>query len=290
MSNPYNEDPYATAWQQGYDTGMQNPSATAPDFASWDFDEDTTRNLTTAWEEGATAGRELGSTGAGGGPDPTYEPAPHDPGAHVDVPQPAAQAPARVHTVKFWINAFIEPAHVDGPPGYGLVYDYEYFSGDGRGFSDEIHASARLHSEVEISGIAEGNPVIAGQYHACGASHALDSSLNIVDTKTATPRASFDQVSMSGGHVTVGYTGAANMPLITGSPDIDMHGTFSVDVATGVVQFSGMIDAFPWYEAYAAVNGGSPVTLFAENPTGSGPLDLMGDANRGVYGTANGLE
>src|SRR4051794_12471140 len=147
MSNPYNEDPYATAWQQGYDTGMQNPDAAPPDFASWDFDEDTTRNLTTVWQEGALAGREWGSTGAGGGPDPSYEPAAHEPGAHAD---PPAHPDVRVHTVKFWINAFIEPEHVDGPPGYGLVYDYEYFSGDGRGFSNDVHASARLHSEVEI--------------------------------------------------------------------------------------------------------------------------------------------
>jgi hypothetical protein len=136
---------------------------------------------------------------------------------------------AVVHTVKFRLNALIEPDHLDGPPGYDLAYDYEYFSGDGRGSSSDISVTARLHSEVEIGGVD------------------------------------------------------------TGSPDIDVNGTFSVNAATGDVEFSGSIDAFPWHEAYASVNGGAPVTLMAENPTGTGATDLMGGATRGVHGTGNGL-
>src|SRR3954452_21839812 len=94
MSNPYNADPYATAWQQGYDTGMQDPGATAPDFTGWGFDEDTTRNITTVWEEGALAGRESGSTGAGGGAEPSYETPVHESGSHVNLPP---HAEGRVH-------------------------------------------------------------------------------------------------------------------------------------------------------------------------------------------------
>ena len=71
---------------------------------------------------------------------------------------------------------------MDGPPGYGAIYDYEYFSGDGRGYSSDIHASSRMHSEVEITGVNTEQPQISFQWHNCGESHALDSSLNIVDT------------------------------------------------------------------------------------------------------------
>jgi len=76
MTNAYaGQEPYATAWQQGYDYGQANPSDSqpqAPDYSSWGYDAETTGYVTQVWQEGALAGREAGSGGsssssAGGG-------------------------------------------------------------------------------------------------------------------------------------------------------------------------------------------------------------------------------
>ncbi|HEX9260566.1 MAG TPA: DUF3238 domain-containing protein [Acidimicrobiales bacterium] len=194
---------------------------------------------------------------------------------------------APIHTVKFWINAFIHPAWVDGPPGAGLLFDYEYFSGDSRGFSSHIHASSRLHSEVEIAGLDTEHPHITFQWHDCAESHAADSDHNVVETAKAQARAHFGSLTVQNGIVSIHYTGAASMPLLKAAPDIDANGWFSVDPMSGTAYFEGSIDAFPWFEAYAAGNNGAPVTLFQEEPTGDGPEALFGDANRAISANAS---
>ena len=90
-------------------------------------------------------------------------------------------------------------------------YDTGMRDPDGRGFSSDITASARMHSEVEISGVDTAAPAISSQAHHCAPSHALDSSMTVVDTETATPRAHFDAPTVRDGVVSVGYAGAANM-------------------------------------------------------------------------------
>lgn len=70
-NNPYDgQEPYGTAWQQGYEHGVANPSDTspqAPDYSSWGYDEETTGYIGQVWQEGALAGREEGSGGQSGG-------------------------------------------------------------------------------------------------------------------------------------------------------------------------------------------------------------------------------
>lgn len=68
MDNPYTDEPYQTAWQQGHDYGGQNPSDESPqtpDFSSWGYDGDTTDSIGTVWQEGALAGRNDSSSSAG---------------------------------------------------------------------------------------------------------------------------------------------------------------------------------------------------------------------------------
>ena len=71
MTNPYDgNEPYQTAWQQGYDYATQNPSETSPqtpDFSGWGYDSDITSYLGQVWQEGALAGGASGVTGGGGG-------------------------------------------------------------------------------------------------------------------------------------------------------------------------------------------------------------------------------
>ncbi len=80
-------------------------------------------------------------------------------------------------TVKFWINAFIpsdvcqniggiEAVAVQGTfPGTPFPETW-FLAGDQRSFSDDIHASSRLHSEVEIGSINTDAAVINFQFHA----------------------------------------------------------------------------------------------------------------------------
>ena len=76
---------------------------------------------------------------------------------------------------------------------------------------------------------------------------------------------------------------AANNPLFTGSPDIDAIGTFSIDVSTRRVHFTGKVDEFPAFEAYASPSDGPTVTLLQLLPVpGNSPGNLFGGADRSV--------
>ncbi len=194
-----------------------------------------------------------------------------------------------MQTVKFWINAFIQPASVDGPPGAGLLFNYHRFSGDGRNYDSAIHASSRMHSEVEIVGCNTASPSISFQWHNCDDSHAMDENGTVVDTKKGECRGHFTDLTVDHPQVKIHYAGAASMPLLSLSPDIDANGWFGIDINTGHAWYQGMIDSFPWFEAYVAVNNGAPHTLFHADPTGSGPESLVGNASRSTSGQVNTL-
>jgi len=296
VTNPYTgRPPLDSAWQLGYDYGSQHAHHSTPeppDFSGWDhYGADARAQLPGTWREGCEAGRTavLGHAPAAGDATDDGEVLPGGVAipATGDEPVDAEHVRVAVRQVKFWLNAFIHPSHVDGPPGAGVALGYEYFSGDGRDYSAEIHASSRLHSEVEIVDIATGEPKVSFQWHNCGESHALDAQLNVVATERAVPRAEFGEPHYANGVVSVHYVGAAAMPLLP-SPDVDVNGTFSVNVETGEVSFHGNVDVYPWYEVYAAVNNGAAVTLVQAAPTGS-PEGLLGGASRPVAGTADAL-
>jgi hypothetical protein len=60
-----------------------------------------------------------------------------------------------------------------------------------------------------------------------------------------------------------------------------------VDVTARTVNFDGKIDSFPAFEAYAAADGASGVTLFNTMPLpGKTPGDLFGGATRVQTGRA----
>jgi hypothetical protein len=70
MSNPYGDEPYTTAWRQGYEHGQSNPSDTdpqAPDFSSWGYDDDVTGYCAQVWREGALSGREAAASSSSSG-------------------------------------------------------------------------------------------------------------------------------------------------------------------------------------------------------------------------------
>jgi len=217
-------------------------------------------------------------------------------------------------TVKFWINAFIpsavcqlvggiEAAVVNGFfPGTPFP-DTWFLAGDQREFSDDIHASSRLHSEVEIGSIDTANAVVNFQFHAAGESRALDSDGNVIETGTApTTDMSFfnlrrnQTVDPEGGviddsdnpnFVQIDVSGSGRVPFSVAPfvPTIDYVGTLSFDPDARIGRFRGGIDGFPSYEMYVAVDNGPPIRLGAFSA--NSPFDLVGDANQHVDVSVN---
>jgi hypothetical protein len=85
-------------------------------------------------------------------------------------------------------------------------------------------------------------------------------------------------------------TAAGSDPLVAASAAIDYVGKFQVlfDPKTTkvVAQFSGKIDAFPAFEAYASYRGATKKLFTAPPPPGNTVVNLLGGANRPVSGSA----
>lgn len=212
-------------------------------------------------------------------------------------------------TVKFWINAFIPDEVCQNIGGIEAVIVHGTFpgtpfpetwflAGDQRSFSDDIHASSRLHSEVEIGGIDTDTRAINFQFHACGESRALDPNGNIIETGTAptTDMAFFNlrrnqTVDPNGGViddsdnpdlVQIDVSGSGRVPFSVAPfvPTIDYVGTLSFDPDSRQARFRGGIDGFPSYEMFVTVDNGPPTQIgeFSAND----PFDLVGDATQHV--------
>ena len=90
--------------------------------------------------------------------------------------------------------------------------------------------------------------------------------------------------------LTLKLSGAASDPLVRGSADIDYEATFVVSPTSsgGIsVQFSGKIDSFPAFEAYASYNGVTKKFFTSSPPAGNTVMNLPGLANRSVSGSAS---
>lgn len=209
-----------------------------------------------------------------------------------------------LQSVTVWVNAFIPnsaciqkgevfavevPTFITGLP----IPEVRFFMGDQREFSDDVQASARMHSEVRIEGLSTETPQLAAERQVCGESHEVDADGTIVASETAdTRRMAFMNLRGSQttdpeggvvdgieGSVQVDVVGSASLPLII-APDIDYSGTFTIDRVGGNVLFRGAVSGFPAYEIYCSVNDGPPLTLGLVSPIS--PLDLFGEEDRPV--------
>jgi Protein of unknown function (DUF3238) len=94
----------------------------------------------------------------------------------------------------------------------------------------------------------------------------------------------FENLRQESGYIAIDLAGAASNPCFSGSPDIDYMGTYWIDVYNKTVHFEGLVNGFPAYESYAAVNGGAGSTIFQYGPRGE-PIDLAGNAGDAVTGS-----
>lgn len=217
-------------------------------------------------------------------------------------PAPAtapAATPSPIRTVKVWLNAFI-PQTVPGKtepapaPHTGLTMlrgpvpgVSDCYLTDNRMFDANVHAPSRMHSEVEIN---VAGPTEVFQWHNCDETHEIDCEDGGAECTRKGDTSGMSFLNLRGSAaslIQVDLNAASSNPCQSGSPDIDYVGTFTINVGTRTVEFSGKIDEFPAFEGYATTNGGAGVTMFNTMPAaGRDPWNLPGGANRAQTGRA----
>lgn len=227
--------------------------------------------------------------------------------------------PVAINSIKFWINAFI-PATVKGytlaVPGHtgltmipGPTSASDCYHTDQRDFSNNIHASSRMHSEATVQFGPGGAPKLT-QWHNCDETVECDCedgdeecrqrgntsgmSFTLAPVLLSTPKSPsplFPAPVMPGtpaaGVVVVQVKCAAHNPCAPSSAlvgDIDCKGTVTIDVGSRSIECDLMIDEFPAFEAYATINGGAGVKLFRVPPPGGNTvMNLPGPPTRRVH-------
>jgi hypothetical protein len=222
------------------------------------------------------------------------------------MPEPGHIPSAQIHTVKLWLKSFI-PRDIDsavpvpgGPhagktmlPTPGPVN--ACFLTDQRGFSDDIHASARLHSEIEID--VTGRKMLR-EYHECFETIQVDRETGeeLCRKHSSTERMKFDDFKAAEVDgcltLTVVLNAASKNPCleiasIKVSPNVDLSGTLTVALRdagqAALVAFDGVIETYPAFEMYVSVNGGPAQTVFREDVVPDAtPANLVGPPSRSL--------
>ncbi|MFE7777710.1 DUF3238 domain-containing protein [Streptomyces sp. NPDC057445] len=213
-----------------------------------------------------------------------------------------------IQSVKVWLKAFI-PKDVPGltlprpnHPGEtmvgGLPLVGDCFLTDQRGFSSDITASARIHSEIALDVKAGG--LVLHEYNDCSPTHEVDcedGDLDIVARGDSSRIYFFSIKAPAAGMVTFEMKGAAKNPCIEESADVDYQGAVAIvvwrepsedgqEMEKARIDFQGFIDNFPAFEMYAAVNDGPGQQVFAVMPLpGNSPAALYGPPRRPVRGS-----
>jgi len=196
-------------------------------------------------------------------------------------------------------------------PGPNLASDC--FLTDQRTFSNDIHAKSRMHAEMKVD-FTTPTPTLT-QWHNCdyttecdcedgdeechkkGDPSRMSFSLQPNPIRTATSSRPgtilFPPTIIhypTGGprpaneFVRIRMDCAASNPCAPTSRlfgDIDFNGTIEIDTVQRTIEFDGMLDQFPAFEAYATINDGAGARMFQESPPpGNTVMNLPGPANR----------
>jgi len=170
----------------------------------------------------------------------------------------------------------------------GIPIIGDCFLTDQRGFSSASGAKSRMHSQAWVSIKPDGYQW--SQQHYCGETTEVDCEDGDVEGRRTqnNDKMAFKLLSGSSSKVALDFKAARNNPLVTGSPDIDLIGTLTVDRVNKFVEFVGKVDEFPAFETYVSINRGSPRTVAQLGPKpGAGPGSLVGAANRAFRGRVN---
>lgn len=178
------------------------------------------------------------------------------------------------------------------------------FLTDQRGFSAVQTASMRMQSSATVQVTpttltATGNPattsgttgvdIVSGKVTGvAGANLRKCTTLVVPGAIGATDILTGRVLAVGSRSVVIEIVGAGSDPLVSASADIDYNGRFQVYEEPGrpglVAQFSGKIDAFPAFEAYASFNGTAQTLFTIAPPVGNTVVNLLWGANRPVSG------
>jgi len=205
--------------------------------------------------------------------------------------------------VEFWINAFI-PGNVAGAkrvPGDGEHAGKRMISGpplsdcfltDSRSFSNDPEAPSRIQLFLTFDLSADKSSyrrsvgttfeIDCETGETVGTGRATTSGIRVKQLVTTLPGKKWQR----------DFTIAASDPLVflaAVGGDVDATGTVAIERRTNevILNFSGLVDAFPAFEAYARLRDGGRtgdvVTVFQQPPAPeAGPFSLIGFANKPV--------
>lgn len=214
-----------------------------------------------------------------------------------------------IRTVKIWIKAFI-PGTYEGAtivPGKGEHAGKTMltnprpinrsFLTDQRGFSADIHAEARMHSEIEID-VVKGRENY--QFQHCYDTIEVDpktgeekcraqgdtSEMHFHDFKVAPDQRRYTVKIKAGSKNPCIKIGALNL-----APNLDYEGGITItvgdDPTTAIVTFSGRVEKYPAFEMYASANNSEPQMIFQMGVAPDGSVkDILGKPERSVTGKA----
>ena len=195
-------------------------------------------------------------------------------------PQLWAQA-AKPRKIKVWANAFIPnrrvsvlglPGKIDVPKLPDIPMPGLCFSGDNRGFSNDVNASARIHLEVEFD-VATGEATVRPKI---GTTSLVQCLIGIkFYSRTASAEGLKTSLKRNGRNFELTLQGSAKNPLVPLGPPIDFDFKFAINPSTRQVVMTGNHDGYPAYEAYMTVDGSAslPIYQYQKKPIAN-PLDL----------------
>lgn len=223
--------------------------------------------------------------------------------------QSQESASRTIRTIKLWIKAFIPGTYEQValvPPGGAhagktmltssrLVS--RTFLTDQRSFSADIHAEARMHSEIEID-VDKGRETF--QFHHCYDTVEVDprtgeekcraqgdtSDMRFYDFKVAPDQRRYTVRIKAGSKNPCVKIGALNL-----AANLDYEGGITItvgdDPSTAIVTFSGKVEKYPAFEMYASANNGEPQILFQVGVAPNADAgDLPGKPERSLTGKA----
>jgi hypothetical protein len=196
--------------------------------------------------------------------------------------------------LRIWVKAFIPNSH---PISKDLVREHPKdklrsvikgpgwtgcFATDGRTFSSDPRASARVTAEFTVETDGKSAKVVAPLKVQCGPTYELDcDSGDVVGTTTTVPKVSaLGAPACADGLMQIVLQAAAANPRVPASPWIDFSMDVLFDVANRRVTCKATVGKFPAFEAYAEI-GGKTWEIFRVKPSGETPVSLF-DLGTGV--------
>ena len=212
-----------------------------------------------------------------------------------------------IRTIKLWMKAFIPSTYEKValvPPGGvhagktmltdSWLVDRTFLT-DQRGFSADIHAEARMHSEIEID-VVKGRENY--QFQHCYDTVEVDpktgeekcraqgdtSEMRFYDFKVAPDQRRYTVRIKAGSKNPCVKIGALNL-----APNLDYEGGITItvgdDPTTAVVTFAGKVETYPAFEMYASANNGEPQIVFQMGIAPNAEVaDILGKPERSVTG------